>query len=422
MAQKTVLFVSFYMYPATSPGAKRIANFASRLGDYGWKPIILSAAEKCVFPKDYTLSENVFRHIIRYQIPCGSIANHIANFNIRYPYLHKYRFLSPLNAWEDLFPLAAFNQTRWVWEKRALSAIKNICSNIKIDVIWLTIPPFPTIGLIPALSTRINRPIVLDIRDSWTLPRSRRENEWSPKFLEMAALLEKDALSNVKLCVFNARKAKELYAVFYKNYPSEFWHFIPNGFEPDMGLTASHKFDRFTLLHVGLISKKRNGDKILQAIKKLIVEGKIQTNRFQFLNIGTTTREFKHLIFTEGLTDCVRLIDFMPYRQCLEMEKAANWLLLLIGKKHSANVPSKIYEYLAVNRPILAVGPSDAEAREIVGRTKSGIFTTYNYIEDTLLKAYQHKVVFNPLEKERDKLKLNYVIKDVAALLERSLS
>jgi hypothetical protein len=59
--------------------------------------------------------------------------------------------------------------------------------------------------------------------------------------------------------------------------------------------------------------------------------------------------------------------DYLPHRQSLELAATADMLLLLLDDQPGAErvVPAKLFEYLALGKPILAIGP-EGETRELL--------------------------------------------------------
>ena len=55
-------------------------------------------------------------------------------------------------------------------------------------------------------------------------------------------------------------------------------------------------------------------------------------------------------------------------------------LLLLLFNSNSGkgNYPAKIFEYFAAQRPILAFGPSESDAKNLIAKTNSGIYFSYD--------------------------------------------
>ena len=68
-------------------------------------------------------------------------------------------------------------------------------------------------------------------------------------------------------------------------------------------------------------------------------------------------REFMESL---GLADRVELIDYVPRRESLRLQRDSDALLLLIpeaGGRGRGVLSGKVFEYLAAERPVLAVVP-----------------------------------------------------------------
>lgn len=75
-----------------------------------------------------------------------------------------------------------------------------------------------------------------------------------------------------------------------------------------------------------------------------------------------------------GLDSCLNLIAQKPYKEVLADIHSAQLLLLPIDNFEGAKwvITGKIFEYLAVKRPILCVGPVDGDAAFVINSTGAG--------------------------------------------------
>ena len=74
-----------------------------------------------------------------------------------------------------------------------------------------------------------------------------------------------------------------------------------------------------------------------------------------------------------GLGDRLELIPYVPRRRSLELQRDSEALLLLIpeaGGRGRGVLSGKVFEYLAAERPILAVVPPDGAAAELIRETR----------------------------------------------------
>jgi glycosyltransferase involved in cell wall biosynthesis len=77
-----------------------------------------------------------------------------------------------------------------------------------------------------------------------------------------------------------------------------------------------------------------------------------------------------------GLEDRVELIDHVPRRESLRLQRDSDALLLLIPEADGRGrgiLSGKVFEYLAAERPILALVPPDGAAAELIRDTGSGV-------------------------------------------------
>ena len=76
------------------------------------------------------------------------------------------------------------------------------------------------------------------------------------------------------------------------------------------------------------------------------------------------------------LGDRVELVDYVPRRESLRLQRDSDVLLLLIpeaGGRGRGVLSGKVFEYLAAERPILAVVPPDGAAAQLIRDTGTGV-------------------------------------------------
>jgi glycosyltransferase involved in cell wall biosynthesis len=77
-----------------------------------------------------------------------------------------------------------------------------------------------------------------------------------------------------------------------------------------------------------------------------------------------------------GLSDRVELVDYVPRRRSLELQRESDALLLLIpeaGGRGRGVLSGKVFEYIAAERPILAIVPPDGAAAKLIADTGVGV-------------------------------------------------
>src|SRR5207244_2070051 len=79
---------------------------------------------------------------------------------------------------------------------------------------------------------------------------------------------------------------------------------------------------------------------------------------------------------TLGLGDRLELIPYVTRRRSLELQRDSEALLLLIPEAAGRGrgvLSGKVFEYLAAERPILAVVPPDGAAAKLIEETHAGV-------------------------------------------------
>jgi hypothetical protein len=146
---------------------------------------------------------------------------------------------------------------------------------------------------------------------------------------------------------------------------------IPNGsdFDDFVGLEY-HPGDRFRITHTGSFFGKRNPRAFLSALAASGLEDVVA--RF----VGDFRSVDREWVQELDLGDRLELLDYLPHRRALELQRdsEANLLLLPDAAGRGKVVPSgKIFEYLAAERPILAAVPTDGVAAQLVRETGAGV-------------------------------------------------
>ena len=121
------------------------------------------------------------------------------------------------------------------------------------------------------------------------------------------------------------------------------------------------------------------------------------SDNFEMIFVGKVDYQVKSDIETYGLASWIRFIDYLPHNQIFEELSKASVLYLPLNNTPNAKgiLTGKVFEYLAVGRPVLAIGPSDGDLAEILKETDSGFiidFEDEQSLEIIFTKLYlQHK-------------------------------
>lgn len=394
---KKVLFVAYQIPPIGGPAAQRHIRFLVRLGEFKWTPIVLTVKPECsedYFPKDDSLlrwlPEDLQIHRTTAFNPMDRLLEFRKNLQKRYyshhqhhnrgqneksskerP-IHKNGFTQRIkDLLVELFRIPD-RQAGWI-PFAVLKGIRLIRSK-DISLIYSSGNPWSAhiIGLL--LSKYSGLPWVADFRDPW-IGNPYKQNK--PAIIEsIEKRLERGVISTAKRIVTNTFSLREH---FLHNYPEEdpkkFVH-ISNGFFAPMfeSLKANHNQNKKLIIsHIGTIYMHRNPIKLFEALAELKQNGLINQNDITLRFIGKIALPDIHegLLAKLKIDDLVEFIGMVPHQIALQ-HLAGSDILLLIQPGTKLQIPGKLFEYIAVRKPILALA-DEGETSNLINKEKLGI-------------------------------------------------
>jgi glycosyltransferase involved in cell wall biosynthesis len=411
-----LLLVTLYFPPAGGGGVQRPLKFASHLPALGIETHVLAPDD----PKwmnedlDLPLPTQAWIHRARY---IGPRARRLADeFHGRSGF--------------DLALLQASTIGRRLlvpdenvtWNATAIPKAISIVRSEGIDVVLTTSPPGSVHLIGSAVKKATGAKWVADLRDSIVL-HPHRSNEGAAAFVKeksragIARLVARQADAIVAAADAIAEETKAL-------NPRGRVVTITNGCDFDDFAGIEYKrADRFRLTHAGSFFGKRDPKPFLRAL----AESGLEDVTVRFLgDFRPADREFMESL---GLADRVELIDYVPRRESLRLQRDSDVLLLLIpeaGGRGRGVLSGKVFEYLAAERPVLAIVPEDGAAAQLIRDTDAGIVAgpeDVPAIRDALVALHAQwrdgKLDGTPLSPEwRDKLSRAARVEELAELLE----
>jgi glycosyltransferase involved in cell wall biosynthesis len=145
---------------------------------------------------------------------------------------------------------------------------------------------------------------------------------------------------------------------------------IPNGcdFEEFDGL-GYRRSSRFRITHTGTFFGRRDPRPFLSAVATSDADVIV---RF----IGGCRDSDREWAARLGVADRLEVVDYVPRRRALALQRDSEALLLLIpaaGGRGDGVLSAKLFEYLAAERPILAAVPPEGEAAALVREANAGV-------------------------------------------------
>lgn len=281
------------------------------------------------------------------------------------------------------------------WRWLAQRAVDRAIEKFQPDAIFSSAPPFTTHLLALRAAKKYHLPWVADFRDEWTgNPFRTWPTLWHQKInkrLERQVLLAADAVT----CVSEPMTAA-MAALAPQSSPDKF-HTMFNGFdEEDFSGQVTPSSTQFTITYAGNFYGHRSPNSFFRAVLSFLTKHKLTPEQFRIIFAGGNAFPVDPDIDMTFLQPYVEFRSTMPHRQAIHLMRQSSVLLLVISSASGAgSLTGKIFEYLASQRPILALIP-EGRAADIIRQSQSGIMANPEQVEsittaiETLFSAWQH--------------------------------
>lgn len=257
------------------------------------------------------------------------------------------------------------------WSRLARKEASEFLRENAVDMLYTSGPPHSIHLAALKLSRAFGIPWVADFRDPWARkPWTKKAN---PLGQYLLPLFERSVIRHATKVVLNTQGSYQDFQAAYPEYAQKF-HCIPNGLDPELvervrDIASAKKPRRPipVLCHPGSMYGHRDPAPVLRAIARLHAEGL----SIKLQQIGPISEEFQaqQLAQQLGIAHLFEQIPSLSHDQTLvEMSRAD--LLLIIQPDAPLMVPSKAYEMLAFDQPIVAA--CDSAGTEAVVREGGG--------------------------------------------------
>jgi glycosyltransferase involved in cell wall biosynthesis len=164
--------------------------------------------------------------------------------------------------------------------------------------------------------------------------------------------------------------------VLKEAYPSARVQRISNGYDGDeirsvASLAPPRTPMRF--LHAGMLTQKRTATSFLEALARFLQRCPQARADVRVEFVGAREDENERAVERLGLRDVVDLHGTIAHSEVLRRERQAHVLLLIkhADARYDGLVPGKLFEYIGLGRPVLALAPP-GEARALVESLRRG--------------------------------------------------
>lgn len=287
-------------------------------------------------------------------------------------------------------------------EKKFFKETMKVAANHHFDVVLCS--SYRTFPLLAASMTArsLNLPLVADLRDifeqysgneyiSHNLPHFFGLNKIISSVFRRKSLKIRNKVLKTASCVTTV---SPWHVDILKKYNAN-THLIYNGFDPEMFFPVDTPTDKFYITYTGRILslRMRNPELLFTAVSQLDTEKCISPElfRIQWFTDKQSVTLIQSLL--DKYPEIRKYNDFLGYIPASAIPQALNEssVILLLTNKAEENGPqgvmtTKIFEALAVQKPILCVRSDEGCLEELINRTQSGVSAqdaeeTYKFVK-----------------------------------------
>lgn len=382
--RKKVLIITYYWPPAGGPGVQRAVYFVKYLRNFGWEPIV------------YTVKDGEYPNLDRSfekEIP-----EDLTVWKRRSPEpYYWYKLLTGRKKDESLKPAIVSETSKkslahqiavWIrgnffipdarmwWIRPSVRFLRRKLQDEPVDAIFSTSPPQSVHLIAQGVARKMNIPWIADFRDPWTKVHYFDKLMLTPFAEKKHKKQEKEVLKNATQVIATSWTT----AADFEKISNRDVQVLTNGFElpdsiPELSLRNN---DTFKVLYLGSMTIKKNPELFWIELKKWIDQSSISPENLDFIFLGNVESSIFEHLDEIGLQKYYSKIPYIPHNE-IWMEMAKADLLFLIGVPDSPDIiPAKIYEYLAVRRPIFSISTKGGDIEKLLKITGAGWNADFN--------------------------------------------
>ena len=370
---KRVLIITYFFPPRQHIASLRPRGLAKYLIEFGWQPVILTVD----LPKALDTRFQVVR--TPYPGDVSALLKNKLRLNSEKGFQEQIGIPKSIRGGRHSLPgkiirlikeLFAYPDEQKAWLPYGIKAGCNILKNDDFNAIISTSGPETTHLIAAMLKNKYFLPWVADFRDLWSqnhyYPYSRIR-KLLDQSLEIKTIAQADALVTVSKPL--AQKLQLLH-----NKKKIFS--ISNGFDPDE-IKKSSLTKKFTITYTGqLYQGKMDPAPLFMAIEKMIAEKVVNPLSLFIQFFGPQQYWLDEEINRHNLGGIIKQYGNVDREVALTKQRESQILLLLNwdDPEEMGVYTGKIFEYLAANRPILALGGRSGDVVcELLKETGAGV-------------------------------------------------
>lgn len=380
---KKILIITYYWPPSGGAGVHRWLGFVKYLNLKGYKPIIYTPENPDSSVEDISLLNSVAPDIEVIKRPIWEPYGY-------YKKLLRQKKGEKINTGfisEKKKPSRMENFAVWVrgnffipdarkfWIKPSIKYLSSIIKEKNIDIVISTGPPHSMHLIALGLKKRFTIKWIADFRDPWTNIDFYDQLKLTKASDKKHRELENKVLEKADLCIAIGKTlGNELKSLGAKNV-----EVITNGFDGEI-IQSKPNHGKFSIGHFGSFSSTRNPKYLWKVLAGIGKELPGFLNDLEIELVGKVDHTIFSSLHENGLDSNTIKYGQVSYAEAQEKMETCQVLLLVANDTPNAKgiLTSKLFEYMRVSRPVLAMGPEESDMSDVMKEVYSNSAINYN--------------------------------------------
>lgn len=392
---KRALIITYYWPPAGGPGVQRWLKFVKYFKEFDIEPVVYIPENPHYpivdesFVSEIPLDIKILKHPIKEPYRFAGMLSKKKTNTISKGIIDKKEQSFIEKAMLYVRGNFFIPDARIGWVKPSVAFLKKELVNNPVDCIITTGPPHSLHLIGMQLQKQLNLPWIADFRDPWTTIHYHKELKLSKAAAQKHKQMETEVLQKADQIVVTSPTTKKEFKQL-TNTPIEV---ITNGYEVSEDIYPIPDTS-FSIAHIGSLLSERNPKILWKVLSEIASENKEFATDLELKLVGAVSETIISSIEDAGLKTALKTIGYVTHAEALKMQHNAQLLLVVEMDRPEtrAIIPGKLFEYLAAQRPIIALGPKGSDIQEILQQTHSGQFFTYqdeDALKELLLTHYK---------------------------------
>lgn len=356
---KKVLVLTYYFPPCAGVHVQRISKTVKYFRNFGIEPIVLTTRYSS--PKVDNILAEELSDVKRYY--CYDIGKHLPTDLLK------------------LFRLNCVPDKKISWQFSVVKKALKIVKAEKIDFIFASAPPHSVGYIAGKIARKSKLNLYLDFRDEWiTFPLFHRKKNQAKQIKMYHELLESCTAFTTVNRTLQDRIANSIRS---KNMKSKV---IYNGFdESDLPYQNNDKKSttKIRIAYFGRFKKISNPKPFLKILDNLLKKSEQDRKEVEFICIGDKKNNIKWVKAYSYVLKNTRFTGYLSLKKAYKLLSSSDLgLVLLNDYSESSALPSKVYDYLALNKPILAFVEKRDELMDFLVNYGNSLVVLQSELED----------------------------------------